>query len=85
MGQFDIVLQETQMFAADGGYFVEAGYKQAGAVDTQWYEISFLSDGGARALYSGEKQGTTRYSRLRAILSVSALAGRSSVITKQYG
>lgn len=61
MGQFDIVVQETQMFAADGGYFVEEGYKQAGAVDTQWYEISFLSDGGARALYSGEKQGTTLF------------------------
>lgn len=59
--QFDIAVQETQLFAADGGYFVAEGYRIAGAVDTQWYEISYLSGGDVRTLYSGEKTGTTLF------------------------
>lgn len=61
MEQFDIVVQETQMFAADGGYLVAEGYRIAGAVDTQWYEISFLVDGDVRTLYSWQKIGTTLF------------------------
>ena len=59
--QFDIAVQETQLFAADGGYFVAEGYRIAGAVDTQWYEISYLSGGDVRTLFSGEKTGTTLF------------------------
>lgn len=54
----EIAVQETQVFSVEGGYFVEQGYRINGAADTQWYEISFLSDGISKTLHTGQKTGT---------------------------